>query len=141
MGTDNPHELLVQHDIQVPSFSSWLTSPNNTIVLFSLRMIREYKQVYSENEVLKVLQHSNAAVRKIAIEVTGDLEMKKALRILKKMYKNENYENSLEILRSMSKMPDENMLGFLKLVLDKEDDVQLQIEATKAIQNMGLVGA
>lgn len=134
------HELLVQHDMQVPSFSSWLTSPNNTIVLFSLRMIREYKQVYSENEVLKVLHHSNPAVRKIAIEVTGDLEMKKALTIMKKMYKNENYENNLEILRSMSKMPDENMLGFLKLVLDKEDDVQLQIEATKAIKNMGLVG-
>ncbi len=29
------------------------------------------------------------------------------------------------------------MLGFLKLVLDKEDDVQLQIEAVKAIENMG----
>ena len=28
-------------------------------------------------------------------------------------------------------------MGFLKLVLDKEDDVQLQIEATKAINNNG----
>ena len=28
------------------------------------------------------------------------------------------------------------MLGFLKLVLDKEDDVQLQIEATKSIEKM-----
>ena len=62
--------------------------------------------------MLKVLQHNNPDVRKIAIEVTGDLGMKKALKILKKMYKNENYDNCLEILRSMGKMPDEKMLGF-----------------------------
>jgi len=37
-------------------------------------------------------------------------------------------------------MPDASMIGFLKLVLDKEDDVQLQIEATKAIRNNGEVG-
>jgi hypothetical protein len=40
----------------------------------------------------------------------------------------------------MGKMPDLAMMGFLKLVLDKEDDVQLQIEATKAIENMGEEG-
>jgi hypothetical protein len=38
-------------------------------------------------------------------------------------------------------MPDDSMIGFLKLVLDKEDDVQLQIEATKAINNNGEDGA
>ena len=37
-------------------------------------------------------------------------------------------------------MPDVSMMGFLKLVLDKEDDVQLQIEATKAIRNNGEEG-
>jgi len=31
--------------------------------------------------------------------------------------------------------------GILKLVLDKEDDVQLQIEATRAIENMGEVAS
>ncbi len=134
------HELLVQHEMKAPSFSQWLRSPNDTVVMFSLRMIREYKQDNSEQDVLEVLKHNSPDVRKTAIEVTGDLGIYKALKILKKMYKNENYDNCLEILRSMSKMPDENMLGFLKLVLDKEDDVQLQIEATKAIENMGEEG-
>lgn len=134
------YELLVQHEMKVPSFSQWLNSPNDTIVIFSLRMIREYKQVDSEKDVLKVLQHKSPEVRKTAIEVTGDLGMKQALKTLKKMYKNENYDNCLEILRSMVKMPDETMLGFLKMVLDKEDDIQLQIEATKGIQKMGEEG-
>jgi len=43
----------------------------------------------------------------------------------------------LKIIKSMGKMPDSSMIGFLKLVIDKEEDVQLQIEATKAIRNNG----
>jgi len=56
------------------------------------------------------------------------------------MYKNEEYDNCLNIVLALGKMPDETMLGFLKLVLDKEDDVLLQIEAAKAISKMGEVG-
>ncbi|NLN77268.1 MAG: hypothetical protein GX139_13330, partial [Armatimonadetes bacterium] len=51
-----------------------------------------------------------------------------------------DYDVCLEIIKSMGKMPDLSLLGFLKLVLDKEDDVQLQIEATKAIENNGEEG-
>jgi hypothetical protein len=134
------YELLVQHALPVPAFSQWLDSPNPTVIMFALRMVREYKQKDSEQEVVKVLSHPEARVKHLAIEVSGDLEMKSSLEVMKKMYKNEDYHNCLEILRSMAKMPDPSMLGFLKLVLDKEDDVQLQIEATRAIENMGEVG-
>jgi hypothetical protein len=56
------------------------------------------------------------------------------------MYKYQEYKICLEIIKSMGKMPDVSMMGFLKLVIDKEDDVQLQIEATKAIRNNGEEG-
>ncbi len=134
------YELLVQHSLPVPAFSQWLDSPNPTIIMFALRMVREYKQKESEQEVVRVLSHPEARVKHLAIEVAGDLEMKSSLEVMKKMYKNEDYHNCLEILRSMAKMPEPSMLGFLKLVLDKEDDVQLQIQATRAIENMGEIG-
>jgi len=134
------YELLVQHSLPVPEFSQWLDSPNPTIIMFALRMVREYKQKNSEPKVVKVLSHQEAKVKNLAIEVVGDLDMRSSLEVMKKMYKNEDYHNCLEILRSMAKMPEPSMLGFLKLVLDKEDDVQLQIEATRAIENMGEVG-
>lgn len=134
------HELIVQHDIQVPLFNKWIDSPNDTVVMFALRMIREFKQTETEDDVRRALGHPNEDVRELAIKVAGDLKMTSTLGVMKRMYKNEDYNNSLEILRSMGKMPDEAYLGFLKLVLDKEDDVQLQIEATKAIENMGEPG-
>jgi len=134
------HDLLVQHEMKAPDFSQWLGSPNYTIIMFSLRMIREFKQVDAEPDVRDVLSHENPLVRKMAIEVSGDLNFRSTLEPMKRMYKNEDYHNCLEILRAMGKMPDESMMGFLKLVLDKEDEVQLQIEATKAIENMGEEG-
>jgi len=59
---------------------------------------------------------------------------------MKRMYKFQDYNGCLEIVKSMGKMPELAMMGFLRLVLDKEDDVQLQIEAVKAIENMGEEG-
>ena len=45
------HELIIQHNIPVPSFKKWLTSPNPSVVKFALRMIREFKQKESEDNV------------------------------------------------------------------------------------------
>src|SRR5664280_2906678 len=49
------HELIIQHNIPLPSFQKWLTSPNPTVVTFALRMIREFEQRESEENVRKIL--------------------------------------------------------------------------------------
>lgn len=134
------HELIIQHEIPIPSFRKWLSSPNYTVIMFALRMIREFRQTDAEEDIREVLLHPEPVVRQLAVQVAGDLEMRSTLEVMKRMYKNQEYSICLEIIRSMGKMPDLTMLGFLKLVLDKEDDVQLQIEATKAIENNGEEG-
>ena len=108
--------------------------------MFALRMIREFKQKESEKMVRETLRHPDPKVRQLAVQVAGDLDMRSTFKTMKRMYKNQEYNICLEIIRSLGKMPDISMMGFLKLVLDKEDDVQLQIEATKAIENNGDVG-
>jgi hypothetical protein len=134
------HELIIQHNIAVPSFKKWLTSPNPTVIMFAIRMIREFKQMDAEEDIHETLKHPDPSVRQLAVQVAGDLEMRSTLEPMKRMYKNQEYNICLEIVKSMGKMPDPPMMGFLKLVLDKEDDVQLQIEATKAIENNGEEG-
>ncbi|MBE0677246.1 MAG: SPOR domain-containing protein [Bacteroidales bacterium] len=134
------HDLIIQHEIPVPDFQKWLTSPNPTVVMFALRMIREFRQKEAEQEIRKILLHRDQRVSQLAVEVAGDLDLRSTLDTMKRMYKFQEYNNCLEIVKSMGKMPEQSMLGFLKLVLDKEDDVQLQIEAVKAIENMGEIG-
>ena len=134
------HELIIQHDLPVPEFKKFLKASNPTVVMFALRMIREFKQKDAEDDLRETLEHSSQEVRRLAVQVAGDLEMRSSLEVMKRMYKSQDYNTCLEIIRSMAKMPDPSLMGFLKLVLDKEDDVQLQIEATKAIENNGEEG-
>jgi len=134
------HDLILQHNVPVPEFKKWLGSPNPTVVMFALRMIREFKQRDAEPEVKIALLHRDHRVSQLAVEVSGDLDMRGTLDTMKRMYKFQDYNGCLEIVKSMGKMPELAMMGFLKLVLDKEDDVQLQIEAVKAIENMGEEG-
>lgn len=134
------HDLILQHNIPVPEFKKWLTVSNDSVVLFALRMIREFKQTDAEEGITDSLVHTSPAIRLLAVQVAGDLRLSSTLEIMKRMYKTQDYKTCLEIVKSMGKMPDTSMLGFLKLVLDKEDDVQLQIEATKSIEKMGEVG-
>ena len=136
----NVYELITIHDLPVPQFSRWTDSPNKTVVDFALRMIQVFKQNHAFPQVIKCLDHSDSGIRHTAIVVCGELQLREALPHLKQMYKNEDYTNCLSIVNAMGKMPDEMMLGFLKLVLDKEDDVQMQIESAKAISKMGEVG-
>ncbi|MDR1172798.1 MAG: HEAT repeat domain-containing protein [Bacteroidales bacterium] len=136
----NVYELIAIHDLPVPHFSRWTSSPNKTVVIFALRMIQVFKQQQAAPQIIECLAHPDKDVRHMAIVVCGEIQLRETLPHLKHMYKNEEYANCLAIVHTMGKMPDEMVLGFLKLVLDKEDDVQLQIESAKAISKMGEVG-
>jgi len=136
----NVYELILLHDLPIPQFSRWTTSSNKTVVIFALRMIQVFKQLQAAPQLIACLHHPDRDVRYTAIVVSGEIQMRECLPHLKQMYKTEDYANCRAIILAMSKMPDEMMLNFLKLVLDKEDDVQLQIESAKAISKMGEVG-
>jgi hypothetical protein len=136
----NVYELIAIHNLQVPEFSRWTSSPNKTVVIFALRMIQVFKQQQALQQIIDCLEHYDRDIRRTAIIVCGELQLRDTFPYLRYMYKNEDYDNCLLIVLALSKMPHESMLGFLKLVLDKEDDVLLQVEAAKAISKMGEVG-
>lgn len=130
------HELLMQHNLTAPDFKQWFTSENLTIVHFSLQMVARFKQVDALPGVINLLQHEDDEIRKESIRTCGELGQVEALEPLKAMYPNESYENKTEILVAFGKIPDEKYLEFLNEVLDMEEDVQLQILATKAMENL-----
>ncbi|MEZ5072138.1 MAG: hypothetical protein R2751_14565 [Bacteroidales bacterium] len=59
---------------------------------------------------------------------------------MKDRFYDETKENKLEILQAFTRMSGAAYFPFLKSVLDTEEDVQLQIRATKAIENAGEPG-
>jgi tetratricopeptide (TPR) repeat protein len=136
----NVHEMIIQHNITPPEFKRWLHSPNKSIILFALQMIKAFRQSNALPNMIDLLESPDEIIRYNTIVTMGEMRLKEALPHLKHLYKSESYENCFAIVHAMNKMPDESMLGFLKLVIDKEDDVQLQIQAAMAISQMGEVG-
>jgi HEAT repeat protein len=128
------------HNLPIPQFDRWLYSKNRTIVLFALRMIDVFKQRDAYGTLFWLLVNEDLEIRNLTIQTIGNLKIKEALPHLKRLYKSENYINCLAIVKAIGKMPDDSVLNFLKLVIDKEEDVQLQIYSTMAINNMGEIG-
>ncbi len=131
------YETIMFHNLSIPQFDRWLFSKNKSVVMFALRMIEIFKQIETYENLFWMLVNDDEEIRKQTIKVIGNLKIKEALPHLKQLYKGETYDNCLAILHAISRMSDDSMLHFLQLVLDKEDDVQLQIEAAMAIQNTG----
>jgi hypothetical protein len=136
----NVYETIMFHNLPIPQFDRWLYSKNRTIVLFALRMIDVFKQRDAYSTLFWLLVNEDPEIRNLTIHTIGNLKIKEALPHLKRLYKSENYVNCLAIIRAIGKMPDDSVLNFLKLVIDKEEDVQLQIDSTMAINNMGESG-
>ena len=129
------HEMLIQHNLKVPPFRQWFDSENLSVVKFALEMAAWFKQQGVGRDVIRLLQHEDTEVRHTAIRVCGETGLKGSLPVLKRIYDGETYHNKLEILRTFARIPDARHLNFLKSVLDREEDVQLQIQATKAMEN------
>ena len=134
------HELQIQHNLDVPDFKQWFSSDNISVVMFSLEMVAWYKQRGVGKEILELFEHENEQVRNISYKVCGEIGLKMALPAMIRRYPEEIFKNKLEILEAFTKVSDEKHLKFLKSVLDMEEDVQLQIEATKAMENTGEPG-
>ena len=134
------YETIMFHNLPIPSFDRWLYSKNKTVVLFALRMIDIFKQRETYPNLFWMLVNDDPEIRYLTIRTIGNLKIKDAVPHLKRLYKTETYQNCLAIIQAIAKMPDETILNFLKLVIDKEEDVQLQIEAAMAINCMGVVG-
>jgi len=132
------HNILVQRNIEIPDFGEWISSKNDTVVMFCLRMIREFKQIDNVENVILLLSHKNENIRKLAIQILGDF--KEGGNFLKLSYKNEIFDNKLEILKSLRKIKNYRYINFLQMVIDSEDSADLQIEAAKAIREVGRKG-
>lgn len=129
------HELLIQHNMKVPAFKQWFQTENISILIYALEMVAWFKQTGVAKEVIELFSHENEKVRNTAFRVCGEIRLKSSLPAMKKIYEGETINNRLEILKAFARIPEEKNLKFLKNVLDTEEDVQLQIQATKAIEN------
>jgi len=128
------YEMIKRHQISVPPFSKWLNATNETVIIFSIKMIRAFKQDESYDSLVPLIKHNNKEIRKEAIVTLGELRNDQILPLLKEMYNIENKETQMLILGAMGKIPRESNIEFLREILEPNN--QLRMEAAEALANI-----
>jgi len=126
-------------DIQLPLFSKWFNSPNDSIVIFCIRLMVRFHQMESVKELLKLIKHPNEQVRKEMITAIGELSLVDSERHLTIHFLNESAACRLEIIKSVGKIASGDELDFLNRLIFSPD-FEIRFEAAKAIARHGEKG-
>lgn len=99
--------------LRIPSFSKWLRSPNDTVVMLCLKLIEHFMQFDAASEVGRLLKHHNPKIVKKSVEIIGKLELEEAEKLMFEVYFDHSDEIKLEILNSLGKISSGNYNEFL----------------------------
>lgn len=135
----NVFDLIRKKRIEIPEFVLWLNHWNDSVVMFSLDMIRVLKQKDAAPNVLELLNHDNDLVKGKVIKTLVDLENREAVDKLKEIFILEELPNQLNILRSIGRLGMEKELDFLEGKLS-DDEFKIKMEACKSMVLIGDAG-
>nr|WP_152605982.1 HEAT repeat domain-containing protein [Pedobacter glucosidilyticus] len=125
--------------VKIPSFSKWLNSSNDSIIIFCLKLISHYQQLDAIGELIRLLKHPSEEIRKMSVMVLGKLEAEFVEEELLHIYHQETLKVKVEILTSIGRISSGNYLDFLKDCLDA-DFFEIRMTAMKAILGHGRKG-
>ena len=100
----------------------WLQSKNETVVVFTLKLIDEYQIFSVRHHVVDCLVHPSKAVRSQALKTIIRLEDQSAPLILLGYFNKETFVNQVFILDALRNIATEKEAVFLIKLLDHEND-------------------
>ena len=125
-----------KNDFDAPSFKSWLTSNNNHVVLFALRLIKHYNQNDARASVIELVKHKNNQIREAAILCIKDFNFVEALETLKLVFWNCSVSVKISILDAIAQLGSESDLEFLNLIETKEANFLVRSKALSCINSI-----
>jgi len=117
----------------------WLQSQNDTIVLFALKLVKNYHRFELFDQVVTCLRHKNPLVRQHAIKVLKDLPSEHSAAILVDIYFSETAKNQVAILNALESVSTDSEIPFLVNLLS-EDVFAVKVASAKALAALGPIG-
>lgn len=133
------HILSNKEVANLPDFSKWLKSNNDTVVIFSLKLIRHFQSMKDSQEVETALTHRSLKVRIEAVETIGALHNQNAISLIKAQYYRDAKEFKIQVLKSLMGIFRPKDFSFLEVQL-LSFDYDLSLAAAKAIVSVGTEG-
>lgn len=126
-------------NVKIPLFGKWLNSYNDSIVIFSLKLISHYQQLDAIDKIIALLKHPSEEIRILAVNVIGKLEAEFIENVIYEVFFVDSHKVKLEVLKSIGKISSGKYLNFLKNSLN-EQDFEIKMLAMKAILAHGKKG-
>ena len=109
-----------------PAFGLWLTSPNTHVVLFSLRLIKYYRQSEAEQSIITLLKHKKRDIQAEAIDCIKEFYFVSALPTLKLVYAKSSHDIKIAILDAIGEIGSTSEVEFLEDLKKRERNFNIK---------------
>lgn len=128
------HHIPELSDVQA---YTWLKSTNDSVVIFTLRLIRKFRLMAFYTAVYELLDHTSTSVRVQAIRTMQAIENSATISQFIACFDQQPIDVQLEILKSMKVARSKESEGFLKDQLWNNAAVSIKIHAAEVLVVLG----
>jgi len=133
----NWHQIkLLQQLSQLPpaniDMTSWFTTTNSSVIIFTLKLARVYQRFDLYYEIVSCLDHEDPAVRHEAIHCLNEIYTDETSDDFISRFLNEILKNQLAMIKVMETVGTEKDVLFLLDLLTYEND-EIKISAARAL--------
>ncbi|MEJ5048976.1 HEAT repeat domain-containing protein [Chryseobacterium culicis] len=115
------------------SIKIWMESSNDSVVIFTLKLLRKFQVLSLYSTVTDLLDHPSVDIRVQAVQTLLSLENSSTISDLMEVYLHQPIEVQKEILKVMKKSKDQCCTDFLKDQLLNTPDSGIKVHAAEAL--------
>ncbi|MDC6388535.1 HEAT repeat domain-containing protein [Maribacter sp. PR1] len=119
-----------------PPFRLWLTSKNNYVVLFALRLIKHFNQNDANASLITLVNHKSNPIKREAIHCIKEFYVSDALSMLKQVFWKNNTDIKMHILDTIAEIGGEDEIPFLESIQEGTDTFMVKNKAVRAINTI-----
>jgi len=122
---------------QIPNITPWLKSSNNSVVIFTLKLVKIYSKFEVKETLISLLSHKNKEVRIQLIDVLSYLQITEAKDILKNNFAKSSIEEQIAFLKMLENTFDNSDESFLaEQAIHKNFEIKLaSLKILKILNN------
>jgi hypothetical protein len=121
------------------SIDNWLKSTNNSVVVFTLKLARNYHRFELHDLIISCLDHTDPEVRLQAMHYLCEIYTDETSDHLISRFLKESFKQRLAMVKGMQSLGTEKDTLFLLSLLD-DDSNEMKLYAARALAHMGKNG-
>ncbi|KUJ53331.1 HEAT repeat domain-containing protein [Chryseobacterium sp. JAH] len=115
----------------------WLESANDSVIIFTLKLIRKFQLLSVYSMITQLLTHSSTEVRVQTVQTLLSVENASTITYLIEAYPDQPIEVRFEILKAIKSSGDKSALNFLKNQLLNSKESAVKVYAAEVLFSFG----